>query len=105
MNENNDAIKVLAKEVTNCAKQLIKDAPFDHTETAMVTAYLGNNRYQVMMNGEKYTAISKDVCSINDIVYVTIVKNNYSNLVIQSSVKKISETDNNFEIETEMIDI
>ena len=63
----------------------IKDAPYDKTFTARVTAYSANNGHTVKLNGEEYTfvmSLNATVYSVNDTVLVTIPNGQYNNMFI-----------------------
>lgn len=82
--ENQEAIKTLAHEICEVAKTIIDNAKFDKTVKGRIVSSLGNNKYSVMINNVEYEALYNDNnLSINDIVYVTIVQNDYSNLIIR----------------------
>lgn len=84
MSLENDAVKILAHEIKRVTKTMIDNAKFDKTVKGRIRSYLGNNRYSVMINNVEYEALySNNNLSVNDIVYVTIVQNDYNNLIIR----------------------
>ena len=90
--ENQEAIKILAQEMKKVAQTIIDNAKFDRTVKARIISYLGNNKYFVMINNAEYEALYHDnSLSVNDIVYVTIVQNDYNNLIIRLPINKTSQ--------------
>ena len=84
MSLENDAVKILAHEIKKVAQTMIDNAKFDKTVKGRITSYLGHNKYSVMINNVEYEALyGNDDLSINEIVYVTIVQNDYNNLIIR----------------------
>ena len=107
-NENSEAIKILAQEMKKVAQTVVDNSKFDRTIKAKVTARLGgkeNNKYLVLINGQEYIARSYMDLSIGDICYVTIIQNDYNNILINMPVVKTNVEYSGFELETEMIDI
>ena len=107
-NENSEAIKILAHEMKKVTQTVVDNAKFDKTIKAKVTARLGgkeNNKYLVLINGQEYIARSYMDLSIGDICYVTIIQNDYNNMLINMPVVKTNIESGSFELETEMIDI
>ena len=90
--ENQEAIKILAQEMKKVAQTIIDNAKFDRTVKARIISSLGNNKYSVMINNAEYEALYHDnSLSVNDIVYVTIVQNDYNNLIIRLPINKTSQ--------------
>lgn len=84
MSIENEAVKILAQEMKKVAKTIIDNAKFDRTVKGRIVSSLGNNRYSVMINNVEYKALyDNNNLSVNDIVYVTIVQNDYNNLIIR----------------------
>lgn len=82
--DNQDAVKILAHEMKKVAQTIIDNAKFDRTVKGRIVSSLGNNRYSVMINNVEYEALyNNNTLSKNDIVYVTIVQNDYNNLIIR----------------------
>lgn len=104
MSKNSEAIQTIAKEIKRCVDTAMQDAPYDKTVKARVTAYLGNNKYLVMINGEERTAISYNELSVSDICYVTLAQNNYNDLFIGSPISNSNKT-NTWELETTPLSI
>lgn len=98
MSKNSEAIQTIATEIKRCVDTAMQNAPYDRTVKAKVTAYLGNNKYLVMINGEEKTAISYNQLSVSDICYVTIAQNNYDDLFIGSPISNSNKT-NSWELE------
>lgn len=106
MSLENEAVQILAQEMKKVTESIVNNAKFDRTIKAKVTAKVTNNKYLVLINGQEYIAKSYIDISIGDICYVTIVQNDYNNLIINIPVIETNiESDNDFELETEMIDI
>ena len=84
MSLENDAVKILAHEIKKIAQTIIDNAKFDKTVKGRIVSSLGNNKYSVMINNVEYEALyDNNNLSLNDIVYVTIVQNDYNNLIIR----------------------
>ena len=93
--ENQEAIKILAQEMKKVAQTVVDNAKFDRTVKGRVIAYSGENRYQVQLNdGQKYQATSFNAYNINEIVYIKIASNDYSNLIIESPITRTNENAN-----------
>lgn len=88
MNIDKEAINVLASEFSKCAKIIMDHSSFDKTVKARVISCLdlSKNKYLIRINGCEYEALSPTPLSINDIVYVTIIQNNYSNILIRMPI-------------------
>ena len=108
MSLENQAVTILAQEMKKVAKTMIDNASFDKTVKGRITAFLGgknNNKYLVMINNTEYEAISYNTnLSVNDIVFVTIVQNDYNNLLINVPVNKTNQADS-WELETTPITV
>jgi len=105
-NENTEAIQILAHEMKNVAQTVVDNAKFDRTVKARVIAKVNmNNKYLVLINGQEYVARSYMDLSIGDICYVTIIQNDYNNIIINMPVVETNMEYSDFELETEMIDI
>ena len=79
-----DAVKILAQEMKKVAKAVIDNAKFDKTVKGRIVSSLGNNKYYVAINNATYLALYHDnSLAIDDIVYVTIVQNDYNNMIIR----------------------
>jgi len=84
LNIENEAIQVLTKEIIKVVKTIVNKAQFDKTVKGRIVSVFGNNKYSVLIDGNEYVALyHNNDLSVNDIVYVTIVQNNYNNLIIQ----------------------
>jgi len=84
LNIENEAIQILTKEIVKVIKTIVNKAQFDKTVKGRIVSVLGNNKYSVLIGGNEYAALyHNNDLSVNDIVYVTIVQNNYNNLIIQ----------------------
>lgn len=108
MSLENEAVQILAQEMKKVAQSVIDNAKFDKTIKAKVTAKLGgkeNNKYLVLINGQEYVAKSYMDLSIGDICYVTIIQNDYNNIIINMPIVETNNEYSDFELETEMIDI
>lgn len=91
--DNTQAIQVLVKEVNNMIDCKLQNAKFDRTVKGRIIAYSGGNRYQVQLNdGQKYQATSFNAYNINEIVYIKIAGNDYSNLIIESPITRTNES-------------
>lgn len=84
MNTDNKAIKTLVNEIKKCTTLLINNAPFDKTEKGRIIEIIDTGKYKVLINGSEYIIKSSDTYSMGDFVYVKILKNNYSNLIIDT---------------------
>ena len=92
MSLENDAVRILAHEMKKVAQTIIDNAKFDKTVKGRVISSLGNNKYSVMINNVEYEALyNNNSLSQNDIVYVTIVQNDYNNLIIRLPVSLSKE--------------
>lgn len=103
--ENNEAVNILAKEMKNVAQTVINNANFDRTVKVRIASKVNNNKYLVLINGQEYIATSYIDLSVGDICYATIVQNDYNNIFINVPVFQTNTESNDFELETEMIDI
>ena len=106
MSLENEAVKIMAKEIKKVTESVMNNAKFDKTIKAKVTAKINNNnKYLVLINGQEYVAKSYMNLSIGDICYVTIVQNDYNNIIINMPIVETNTEFSDFELETEMIDI
>ena len=106
MSLENEAVKILAQEMKRVTESAMNSAKFDKTIKAKVTAKINNNnKYLVLINGQEYVAKSYMNLSIGDICYVTIVQNDYNNIIINMPIVETNTEFSDFELETEMIDI
>lgn len=107
MDLENEAVKILSKEMVKVAQSVVDNAKFDKTIKAKVTAKLGgkeNNKYLVLINGQEMECTSYNNLSVGDICYVTVVQNDYSNLFISSPASKSNQA-SGWELETKQITI
>jgi len=89
LNIENEAIQILTKEIVRVIKTIVNKAQFDKTVKGRIISVLGNNKYSVLIDGNEYVALYRNNdLSVNDVVYVTIVQNNYNNLIIQIPITK-----------------
>lgn len=104
MSENNDAIQILAQEITKTTKALIANVKADKTVKARVTARLSanSNKYLVMIDGSEYEAFSYNSLSVDDIVYATLIQGGYDQIMITMPIMKSNRSDT-WELETRSI--
>ena len=107
MSLENEAVQILAQEMKKVTESIVNNAKFDKTIKAKVTAKVNNNnKYLVLINGQEYVAKSYMDLSIGDICYVTIIQNDYNNIIINMPIVETNNVESSdFELETEMIDI
>lgn len=104
--ENQEAVQILAQEIRKITESIVNNAKFDRTIKAKVIAKVNNNKYLVLINGQEYVAKSYMNLSIGDICYVTIIQNDYNNIIINMPITETNNIESSdFELETEMIDI
>lgn len=88
MNDEMEAISVMAKEILKTIKVMIDKATFDRTRKCRVVNHIQGKYYNIQLDGNVYKAYSPyTVCEENDIVYVKIIENNYNNLLIECVIK------------------
>lgn len=88
MNIENQAIKVMVKEMIKTIKMMVSDASFDRTKRCRIVSHIEGKYYEVQLDGNIYKAYSPtNVYNVNDIVYVKIAENNYNNLIIECAIK------------------
>lgn len=93
-----DAVKILAQEIKKVAKIMIDNAKFDKTVKGRIVSSLGNNQYSVMINNAEYKALYiNNNLHVNDIVYITIVQNDYNNLIIRLPIYTTRTEVNSYE--------
>lgn len=103
MTLENDAVKVLAKEINHLVDEKIRMAKFDRTIKARVTAILNDkNKYLVLIDGQEMEAISYNQLSVGDVCFVTISQNNYSDLFISSPANRSNQS-SGWELERQKI--
>lgn len=103
--ENQEAVKILAQEMKKVSEAVINNAKFDKTLKARVTTKVSTNKYLVQINGQEYTALSNGDLTVGSIYYVTVIQNDYNNLVINVPIATTNTNFSDLEIETEMIEI
>ena len=83
-----EAITLMAKEFIKTIKMVLNNASFDRTRKGRIVSHLGGKYYEVQLDNQNYKAYSPVFTySVNDIVYVKILENNYNNLIIECVVK------------------
>lgn len=83
MNSDQEAINVMANEIQKYVEAVVSHSSFDKTVKARIISRLGNtNTYLIMINGCEYNALSSYDLHTNDIVYATLVQNNYNDIII-----------------------
>ena len=88
MNIENEAIKMMVKEIVKTIKMMVANSSFDRTKKGRIVSYLGEKYYEVQLDGNIYKAYSPTFTyNTNDIIYVKIAENNYNNLIIECAIK------------------
>jgi len=75
--KNTEIIHVLANAIVEAAREIQRTASFNITKEGHVTKILGNNTYEISMQGAVYTVpcCTDQVFSIADKVLVLIIQN------------------------------
>lgn len=88
MSIENEAIKIMVKELIKAIKIMVSNANFDRTKKGRIVSHINEKYYEVQLDGQNYKAYSPiSSYNINDIVYVKIAENNYNNLIIECAIK------------------
>lgn len=77
----------VAEETKHQVKQIIQNAKFDRTVKGRVIDDLGKGKYTVEIDGRKYTSSAEHALVVGDLVYVTVISNNYNNLLARNIYK------------------
>lgn len=77
-----DTFKKLASDIAESVKSLISKAKFNKMVRGRITASLGSNRYEVLINGNTYTVRSHFSHAINDRVVIVVCNNNWNELYV-----------------------
>lgn len=86
--ENQEAIKMMARELIKTIKMMIDNTSFDKTKKSRIVRHIEGKYYEIQLDNEIYKAYSPTYTyNENDIVYVKIAENNYNNLIIECPIK------------------
>lgn len=86
MNENNDAMTIMAKSLSRWVQKKIKKAQFDRTLFGTVTAVLDDG-YQVNIAGKNHKVKSRDLSiPVRTLVRIKLPCNQWSHAYIESIV-------------------
>lgn len=86
--ENQEAIKLMAREFIKTIKMMIDNTSFDKTKKGRIVSHIEGKYYEVQIDNQTYKAYSPTFTyNVNDIVYVKIAENNYNNLIIECAIK------------------
>lgn len=86
--ENQEAIKMMARELIKTIKMMIDNTSFDKTKKCRIVRHIEGKYYEIQLDNENYKAYSPTYTyNENDIVYVKIAENNYNNLIIECAIR------------------
>jgi hypothetical protein len=78
----------MVKDIVKTIKMMTSKASFDKTKKGRIVSHIEGKYYEVQLDNQTYKAYSPTFTyNINDIVYVKIAENNYSNLIIECAIK------------------
>ena len=78
----NEIIKNIVESLKDAIKAFIETANYDKTFKARVVKKISNDKYQVVYRGQKHTVTSDVELQIDQIVYVCIPQNDWSDLFV-----------------------
>ncbi len=83
-NKTNRFSEMLSNVIKNCVNETISKYKFDESYRGMITADLGDNYYEVEINGKKYKIKCKSrKLTVGEPEWVTVPKGNWNELFIR----------------------
>jgi len=92
-NINEEAVNTLTTFIISAIKQILSTYQFPVLLSGRITE-IRNNKYHVLINGNEYKISFKGdpTFSINDIVDILTIQNNYNRMVILNTERSSSES-------------
>ena len=83
-NKTNQFAVMLSNVIKDCVNETLKKCKFDKSYQGMVTADLGNNYYEIEINGVKYRLKCKSrKLAVGEPEWVTVPQGNWNALFIR----------------------
>lgn len=82
MNDNEIALNVLTRGIVSTIKQSLNNAKFNKGVTGRVIEKINEYTYTVQIAGQTYTAYSRFILQVDDVVKIIKWNNNFSELYV-----------------------